>query len=404
MKVLFVSPYVPDQIRVRPYNFLKGLAGRGHEVTLLTVTESKSDEQALEPLRGHLDEIATFRAGRLRRGWNALSALPTRHPIQSRYSWHPALAIELTRRLKNRGSGRYDVVHVEHLRGSIYAELAADGAPVVWDSVDCISDLFEVALRNYPPGLRRSIFRLELPRTRRHEARLVNRVDKTIVTTDVDRASLVRIAGLSDETTRVDVVPNGVDLDRFHPAEGERVPGHRLVMTGKMSYHANEVAALRLVDDIMPKVWKVFPGAHVQLVGKDPSGKVRSLGDDPRVTVTGRVDDTATYLREATVAVAATRYGAGVQNKVLEALACGTPVVASEAATRGIGIEILEFVPSAVESEGIADHIVQLLSDPQARSRLGRQGRAAMEMSHNWSRSLTRLERIYHELVDDSQA
>jgi glycosyltransferase involved in cell wall biosynthesis len=130
-------------------------------------------------------------------------------------------------------------------------------------------------------------------------------------------------------------LPNGVDLDYFHQVESSPEP-ETVLFTGKMSYHANEAAALQLAQRVMPLVWARCPEAKLVIAGKDPSEVVRQLGKDPRVRVTGFVDDLRPFFWSATVVVAPLVYGVGIQNKVLEAMACGRPVVASRAACEGI--------------------------------------------------------------------
>jgi glycosyltransferase involved in cell wall biosynthesis len=114
-----------------------------------------------------------------------------------------------------------------------------------------------------------------------------------------------------------------------------------------MSYHANVTAALHLVNDIMPHVWAQRPAVQVWLVGKDPTAEVRRLAEtaptlpgseERRVVVTGGVPSMPEYIQGATIAVAPLLYGAGIQNKALEAMACGTPVVATAQATGALRV------------------------------------------------------------------
>jgi lipopolysaccharide/colanic/teichoic acid biosynthesis glycosyltransferase len=138
------------------------------------------------------------------------------------------------------------------------------------------------------------------------------------------------------------------------------------VFSGKMSYHANITAALQLLQGIMPRVWNVQPDARLLIVGKSPSRAILDLAHrhGGRVTVTGFVPDIRPYLCRATIAVAPISYGAGIQNKVLEAMACGTPVVASPRGASGLdaraGVELL--VAEGARSQ--ARDILRLLAQP----------------------------------------
>ena len=107
---------------------------------------------------------------------------------------------------------------------------------------------------------------------------------------------------------------------------------------GNLGYTANSDAALHLVVDVMPHVWRRRPDAEVVLVGRNPSPSLRQAVRSPQVTVTGLVPDVRPYLDDAAVFAAPLRFGAGVQNKVLEAMSMEVPVVASPLAAGGLRI------------------------------------------------------------------
>ncbi len=116
-------------------------------------------------------------------------------------------------------------------------------------------------------------------------------------------------------------------MDYFCPRPEFQRDAETIVFSGKMSFHANISMAQYLVAEIMPRIWKIRPGARLYIVGKDPSGDIKRLAKNPLITVTGTVPDIRPFLWRATVAVVPLLYGAGIQNKILEAMATATPVV-----------------------------------------------------------------------------
>jgi glycosyltransferase involved in cell wall biosynthesis len=174
------------------------------------------------------------------------------------------------------------------------------------------------------------------------------------------------------------------------------------VLTGKMSYHANVTAAYHLINDIMPLVWAADPSVQVRLVGSTPPPNVRALAErnGPRVTVTGHVPDMRPHLQAATMAVAPMAYGAGIQNKVLEAMACGTPVIASPPAVAALPESAKEAVLIAADAPSTAAAILALLRDPLLRNSLGQRGRAYVCEHFDWSQVAAELELIYDGLID----
>lgn len=415
MRLLFVVPYVPNPVRVRPYEFIRALRRAGDGITLATVWTTDDEKRDIESLKALGVEILAQPMPAWRSATNSALALPSSTPLQSVYSWHP---VQAQRTVDAAMSGRFDAVHVEHLRGSRYgvAILEAMAAaptkriPVVWDSVDCISYLFEQAAQSSKSLKGRMMTRLELGRTRKYEGTVLHRFDCTLVTSSVDKQALLQLAtdygvphGLSPALPDdlIEVVPNGVDLNTFLFADRkERAPA-RIVFSGKMSYHANVTAAVYLVKEIMPKVWVQRPDAEVWIVGKDPTAEVSALATPPdgesgsRVVVTGAVPEMRSYIAGATIAVAPLLYGAGIQNKVLEAMACGTPVVATPQASQSLaarpGVELL-VAPDAV---GFAGALIELLQSPERCAQMGLAGRAFVEREHSWGHAADHLHAIY---------
>jgi polysaccharide biosynthesis protein PslH len=347
-----------------------------------------------------------WRVGRAQRVASMVGAVARGIPLQARYDWQPVTARALAD-LVQRGS--FDVAHVEHLRGAIYGEVLLGMLPVVWDSVDCITDLFEQAAQCSASRRGRWMARFELGRTRRHEAHLVRTFHQTVVTSERDRAALLALADPKAEAPGtagpggmdVTVVPNGVDLAYFRPHDSRR-DADTILFSGKMGYHANVTAARWLVEDIMPLIWAARPAARVVLAGAEPAQEVRSLaaqyGD--RVTVTGYLDDLRPLMHQAAVAVAPIVYGVGVQNKVLEAMACATPVVASLPAVRALAARAGTDVLVAENADTFARMVLDLLADPPSAAALGTAGRAYVERHHDWDASVALLEQAYARAID----
>lgn len=411
MNILFVCPYAPTAIRTRPYNLLRTLSRRGNQVTLLTLWETTEEEQALKELETEGVTVIARPLTRRRIFRNIARNLVSKSPIQARYSWQPELARDLQAQLSE--PGRFDVAHIEHLRGSMYATLAAsisasDGTrvPVVWDSVDCISYLFEQATREGVSAKGRMIAALELARTQKLEARLTRSFPRVLVTSAADRQALLDLAarfGAAQAPVppeQVCVLANGVDLDYFAPRAERRAPA-TLVFSGKMGYHANVAAASYLVNAVMPLVWAQLPETLVTLVGKDPTVQVRELAraNPGRVRVTGFVPDLRPHLATATLAVAPMVYAAGIQNKLLEAMAMATPVVATRGAIAGLDPDAAAALLAADDTAGLAEAIIRLLRDEQLGADLGQRGRKFVEQHHQWNRITAMLEAMYTDVA-----
>ena len=394
LRILFITPYLPSLIRVRPYNLIKHLAERGHRLTLLALIPPGEDISGLDSLRRWCQQVETAPLPRWRTMWNALRAVPSRIPLQAAYSRSPAMA-ELIRQTQART--KFDVAHIEHLRG---AELgyAVNGVPTVFDSVDSITLLFEQVRQAGPTWRSRLLAGLDLARTRHYEGQLLARFARVLVTSPRDKAALAKLSDRSIDDKRLVVLPNGVDLDYFAPMVLPREPA-TIIFSGKMSYHANIAAALDLATRIMPLVWAKFPQAKLTIAGKDPAPELLALARDPRLTVTGTVPDLRPYLAQATIAVSPIRYGVGIQNKVLEALAMTTPVVSTPQAVSALQVTPGQELLVGESPEAIAQAIITLLRDDQLHQRIGQAGRRYVETYHDWGVVAEKLEQVYGEAM-----
>jgi len=191
---------------------------------------------------------------------------------------------------------------------------------------------------------------------------------------------------------------NGVNFDYFHPgADYPRVeaPGRPLIVfTGQMDYRPNIEAVESFARGAMPRIRRVHPDAVFAIVGRNPAREVKALSARPGVIVTGAVDDVRGWLAAADVAVAPLRTARGIQNKVLEAMAMGRPVVASRQAAEGIDARAGEHLIVADAPMAEADAVLSLLEEPDRAAALGRAARARVEERYDWAATLAPLRAI----------
>ena len=148
MKIACIVPYVPNLIRTRPYNLITQLACLGHEVVVFTLGSSRQDLRDAQALQSKCTDVHYHVQPVWRSFLNSAAAIPSSRPLQSVYSWQANLARQVLQHVSRR---EFDIVHVEHLRGSRYGEVSKSkfpAMPVVWDSVDCISHLFQAGCRS----------------------------------------------------------------------------------------------------------------------------------------------------------------------------------------------------------------------------------------------------------------
>jgi glycosyltransferase involved in cell wall biosynthesis len=260
--------------------------------------------------------------------------------------------------------------------------------------VDCISLLLDRTLHHSASVRQRLIAALELRRTRAYEGRVLRRVDRVAVTAPEDAAALRSLA----PPAQVDVIPNGVDLEHFRPLAAPPEPA-TLVFSGKMSYHANATAVLWFVRHVLPAVRARHAGVRLRIAGSDPPPAIRALGRDPAITVTGHLPDLRTAFAGATAAVCPVTVKVGIQNKILEAMAMGLPVVTTRQGHSGLGAVAGRDLLVAADAAAFAAGVCRLIEDRTLRAALGRAGREYVETHHRWDVAADRLEALYRSAV-----
>jgi polysaccharide biosynthesis protein PslH len=240
----------------------------------------------------------------------------------------------------------------------------------------------------------RPLYRLEERRVRRFEGVALRRYDAVVTVSEGDARALRAL----DPSLAVEVIPNGVDAEEFAPDPAiAREAGH-VVFTGAMHWPPNVAAARFLAERVLPRVRAAHPGARLSIVGRRPRRELVALGRLPGVHVTGAVPDVRPWLQRAAVYACPMVSGTGIKNKLLEALACAAPTVATPLACQGLGVAGGEELLVAPADERFAAAVIGLLSDAALRDRLGAAGRAYVVEHHPWAAVGDRYEALYQKV------
>ena len=361
------------------------LSQRGYVIDLLALYDRDDDPQQLDEYRPYFRHIELFPEPR-RKGTAYLRRLlmpGARFASSAERSFCPPLWRAIAARLSQVD---YDLVHCF---GSVsvyeYHPLFAHLPNLI-----CPYESHALYLRSAAAQGQVSA-RLRLPIARRFEAFMFTPYGRTVVISAVDKELLGQLqSGLS-----LEVIANGIELQLFRPQDIERDP-HTLLFVGNYEYPPNRAAARILIDKALPAIRQVIPEARLQLIGNNPPGWLREAGCD-HIEVSGHVPDVRPYLWRATVFVCPLQAGAGLKNKVLEALAMGIPVVATPLSVDGINVRHGESALIAPVDQ-IAPKTIEVLRDGALRKRLAENGRALIESQYSWARTASSYERLYDEI------
>lgn len=390
-RILVLTPRFPYPVvggdRLRIYEICRELA-RHHDLTLLSLCESQEEMVSISPEDGVFKRIERVHLPKWRSVLNALAALPRETPLQIAYYQSGAFASRVQELLPE-----HDVCLAHLVRTGHYVRQAK--IPTVLEMTDAISMNYKrVRELKKARGLKSWVYRFEADRLLRYERSALEEFNAVTLVSALDRDFL--LDGRSGDN--VVVCSNGVDLEAL-PFRDRRISEPVVVFIGNMTSIQNLDACFYFAEEVLPLVRERLQ-CRFRVVGRIKPGDARRLNAIEGVEVLCNVANIADAVGNARVGVAPVRLGAGVQNKVLEYMALGLPVIASPVALEGLqareGVELLV----AATPKEYACQLETLWYDEALRAELAASGLRYVAVNHSWVRQLQPLVDSIACLVD----
>ncbi|MDE2561629.1 MAG: TIGR03087 family PEP-CTERM/XrtA system glycosyltransferase [Sphingomonadales bacterium] len=394
-EILFLAhriPFPPDRgDKIRSHHILKRLAGLApvHVATFVETAEDAAQEAGLAALAASHCVVRRSRPVPLA----TLEAMATGRPVSLTAFASARLRGYVAKVLRERPIGAIVVFSGQMAQ---YVPREFPGT-VVMDFVDVDSAKFEDYAQRaaFPVSV---LYRREARLLSAFEAQVAGRAACSLLATP-EEAALFASRLPQDSTAVVRAMSNGIDAEFYDPAgnpgsAGLLRAGPHIVFTGQMDYPPNVEAVTFFAREVMPIVRKALGDAHFHIVGRAPTTKVESLDGTNGTSVTGAVPDVRPWIARADLIVAPLLIARGVQNKVLEAMAMGRPVLATSAAATGIGARNGVELAVADGAEALASRAVELLEDGEEAGRMGLAARAFVMREKAWDAVLAPLDAL----------
>lgn len=398
MKLLYLAqrvPFPPDRgDKIITYHEVRHLA-RHHEVVVACLAQDPAEFENARQLRGIAAEVHAIPLSPMHARARALASLVRGRPFTLGYFDEPELRRVVGDLL---ATGSVDAAFA-FCSGVAQFVDAAEGLPRLLHLVDMDSQKWRQYAQTSAAPMR-WVYALEAQRLLAYERRLAGLMDHSFVCTDNELADFRRLAG----EARITSLANGVDTDYYRPDPAGVAKADEIVFTGVMNYAPNVDCVVWFCQKILPEVRRRIPSATFTICGAHPSQAVLDLARIEGVVVTGRVPDVRPYLAQAALAVAPLRIARGVQNKVLEAMAMGLPVVATPAAHAGIDAAPGRELLIAAEAQAFADQVCMLLADEGQRRRIGAAARLRIEQRYSWDAHMAEIDARLDEAVRRARA
>ncbi|OXJ15853.1 glycosyltransferase [Burkholderia sp. HI2500] len=381
-KLLVLTPRFPYPViggdKLRIYHLCRVLS-RHYSLTLLSLCESDEEMHAALPDDGVFDRVERVLLSRRRSYINTLLALPTRTPLQVAYYRSRAFAAAVSRLLPS-----HDGAFVHLVRCAEYVRRS--DKPRILEMTDAISlNYSRVKQLKKARGLKSRVFGIEARRLLDYERTIVDDFDLSVLVSRTDRDYLFPGASAG----KVMVCSNGVDLSNL-PYTARSMASRILVFIGDMRTVQNQDMCHFFAEAVLPLLRK-RADYRFRIVGSIAPALAEQFRAYDGVDVTGRVESVAQAAADGAIGVCPMRIGAGVQNKILEYMALGLPVVTTSLGYEGLGAESGRDLLIADTPGEFVSRIERLVADEPAAVEMAEHARAFVEREHGWERMIAPL-------------
>lgn len=392
MRILYLSAWYPfppnNGYKIRVYSLLRALATR-HQVTLLSFV--REGDIPLDPPPTFCERVETlpWQSYQPRR-WRARLALFSSMPrsLVDTYSSAMQACVGAAE-----ARAQFDVIIASTMDTARYALRSRTPVRVLEEhnfNTGLMRDQYAQA-RGVAGRLR---YGLTYYKHRRFEEHVYRQFDGCTVVSELDRQ---RVAELVGEAVPLAVIPNCIDLD-YYRSQYLPVP-MTCVFNGSLTYSANFDGMQFFLDEIWSRIRRQEPRAQLKITGATRGVALNRLSLDNSVTLTGYLDDVRPAVGESWVAVAPLRYGGGTRLKILEAMALGTPVVATRKGAEGLEVRDREHLMLADAPAEFAERVLELFRSPDLRQALASNARALVRAKYDWCQAGQRFESFVCQVV-----
>jgi glycosyltransferase involved in cell wall biosynthesis len=374
---------------IRIYYVLRELVRLGHEVVLLAGHDGPP-LAATHPLHRLCQEIVTYRPPQ-----SARSRIPLVSALRSLASPLPYVAAKFGARRIQESIQHIAEKHQFDLIWANFAFMAYAVPPQLCRSVPLVLDEHESEGLLWRQHLRhgglakRGFAVVNLIKLPAFQKRIMSQVAAVLSNSEREADFARRYA---PSRVQVWAVPNGVDTEAFAPAQTDVNRKNAILLCSGLAVYRNRAAALWFARRMFPKILCEVPDAEFWIVGSHPNREIWQLAESPGIHVTGTVEDVRPYYAMAKVAVAPYRYGEGTKIKVVEAMACATPLVSTSVGCRGLDVVDRRHLFIADTEAEFADRVGCLLRDPKLAQSLATAARKLAEEEYSWSAIVGELE------------
>lgn len=390
MKILFLSRWFPYPVnngsKVRIYNLLRGLS-RHHDVTLLSFVDQTGGRPEAPEILSLCSDIVVvpwkeFEPGR----WQARLGFLSLKPRSVIDTFSPEMAGAITTASKGH---KFDLVIASQLQMAAYYPYF-QGIPALFEELEI--GLFHDRAFS-PDGKIRLRHALTWFKYRLYLSRLFEGFRSFTVVSETERGLVAR--NFPHPKNHIEVLPNCIDV-REYSKKGVEQKANTIIFTGPFKYRVNYEAMLWFVGEVFPLVLKQIPDAKLVITGDHEN---LPLPSSQNISLAGFVEDIKSLIASSTVAIAPLQSGGGTRLKILEAMAIGTPVVATSKGAEGLDAKTGEHLLVTDEPKMFATYVINLIQDRALHEKISVNATALVAEQYDCSKVMLKFFSLIKEIA-----
>lgn len=397
MKILMLTPYLPYPLlsggQIRTYNLLKKMSDK-HQITLFALIKEESERQYIAELEKYCYKVRVFK--------RSSEPFTLKNILKTAFSTFPFVVMrnnvpEVTQAIREETQTEaYDAIHAEtfymmpHIPREIRLPKILAEQTIEYLGYESFASKFGPKKFKH---LLKPFFKIDIGKIIKWEEFYWRSCDQLITMSEDDKEFIV---GKIGQAKKIAVVANGVDTKWFADFPDKKTKVPTILSVGTFKWLPNVEAVQFLVNEVWPRIKTELPKARLWIVGNAPTPEVLDYAkQDKRIKVSGNLPDIRDAFKGAWVLAAPIFSGKGTRYKILEAMASGTPVVATATAVEGLNIVSGKQALIADTAQAMAAEIVSLLKNKSQQVQLAGNGMKYVAKHFDWQKIATELDKIY---------
>ncbi|MEA2056666.1 MAG: glycosyltransferase family 4 protein [Patescibacteria group bacterium] len=394
MKILMLTPYLPYPLlsggQIRTYNLLKKLAKK-HEITLFALIKDYSEQQYVPEIEKYCKKVIVFKRSK--------QPFTFKNIFKTAFSSYPFLVIRnhvpaaVPAMKQELAEGDYDLIHAETFYMMPHLPQTEIPTMLVEQTIEYLG--YESYAQKAPFFIK-PLFNLDIKKIKHWEKYYWEKSDKLITMSEGDKAYIQKFVS---NPKKIEVVSNGIDGDWFDQVKTNLPKNPTVLYVGTFKWLPNIEAVNFLVKKVWPKIKQQIPQAKLWIVGNAPTEQIKNYDkQDSQITVSGKIADIRTAFKGSHVLTAPVFSGKGTRYKILEAMACGTPIVATPIAIEGLNVQNHKHVLTAKNADEMAQKTIEVISDNTLWQKLSQNGYQFVQKNYDWQLISKKLDKIYQSM------